>query len=144
MITKAFHILLAVLLLISSTGLVLSKHYCNGDLKSTALFAEAAPCHQNKKLKSCPAHGTMPVSDEDAPQKKGCCDTETDFVKVDDDQVEASLEFNLFDYPALFATLVVLAGFSPVDEDDKSRHYFTYKPPLLICDLPVRLQTFLC
>ena len=86
----------------------------------------------------------MPVSDEDAPQKKGCCDTETDFVKVDDDQVEASLEFNLSDYPVLFAALVIFADFSLVNEDDKSRHYFTYKPPLLVCDLPLSLQAFLC
>lgn len=144
MIAKVFHIILAFLLLVSSTGLVVSKHYCGGDLKSTALFAEAAPCHQDKQMKSCPVHGTMPVSNEDAPPKKGCCDTETDFVKVDDDQVEASLEFSLLDYPVLFTVLTVIVGLKPVEEDNKTRHYFTYKPPLLVCDLPLSLQAFLC
>jgi hypothetical protein len=44
MFKKAGHIVLSLLLLLSTTGLVLSKHYCGGELISTSLYAEADSC----------------------------------------------------------------------------------------------------
>lgn len=123
---------------------MMSKHYCGGELKSVALFAEAEPCHQNKQMKSCPLHGAMPEDGTATASSKGCCDTVTDFLKVEDEQVEASLSFDLLDYPALVAVLAVVVGWEPTVEDDKTLQYFTYQPPLLVYDLPVSLQTFLC
>jgi len=44
MITKANHTFLSLLLLITTTGFALSKHYCGGELISTSLYAEAESC----------------------------------------------------------------------------------------------------
>ena len=38
------HIILSLLLLISTTGLAISKHYCGGELISTSLYAGADAC----------------------------------------------------------------------------------------------------
>ena len=75
--------------------------------------------------------------------RKNCCDTETTFVKVENEQLEVSLELDVKDYPALFATLVIIIGLVPVENDIKTTNYLTYKPPLLVYNLPVSLQTFL-
>ncbi|TKG94202.1 hypothetical protein EYV94_13015 [Puteibacter caeruleilacunae] len=44
MVKKASHIILTMLLLISTIGLAVSKHYCGGELISTAIFTEAESC----------------------------------------------------------------------------------------------------
>ena len=144
MLAKLLHIGLAILVFLSTSGLVLSKHYCGGVLKSVAVFEEAPPCHENKALRSCPLHSGMKMSEDDTPENSNCCDTETDLLNTDADEAEALVEFNLADYPALLAVLLVLTGLSPLENDSKTTHYLSYKPPLLVCDLPVRLQTFLC
>lgn len=121
----------------------MSKHYCGGELKSTALFEKAAPCHQNKQMKHCPVHGTMTTSGEDTPRENDCCNTESELIKQDTEQVELSMEFSLSEHPAVIAVLIVLSGLDLVKVDNKSTHFQAYKPPLVVCDLPVRLQTFL-
>ncbi|MEM1214888.1 MAG: hypothetical protein AAGJ82_04345 [Bacteroidota bacterium] len=138
---KFFHLTMAFLLLLSSSGLVVSKHYCRGQLKSVAFFVEATPCHQNKRLVSCPVHGTMEITDE---TEKGCCQTETDWHQLDETQLDtptAQLSLQIPAAPAWFATYSLA---SATTTELKSVDYLHYKPPLLVCDLPVRLQTFLC
>lgn len=41
--------------------------------------------------------------------------------------------------PALFYEVVTL-----LTHDEKTQQFLTYKPPPLVCDLTIRLQTFLC
>jgi hypothetical protein len=133
---------LAVLVFVSSSGLVFSKHYCQGELKNTALFVEAAPCHGVGKVAKCPRHA--PAQEEDGLNKKGCCDTQTDFLKVEDAQLSTAADFLTIDTPALLAVLFFFLPFEVIAADTKTRHDLHYKPPLLVCDLPVSLQTFLC
>lgn len=96
-------------------------------------------------MKNCPAREGIPKSEEqDTAFENNCCNTATDFVKLDEDQVEVSLGLNLTDYPVLSAVLVPVDGLKLIEQDDKTTQYLTYKPPLLVYDLPVSLQTFLC
>lgn len=44
MIKVASHIILSLLLLVSTTGLTISKHYCGGELVSTSVYTEADSC----------------------------------------------------------------------------------------------------
>lgn len=141
MLRKVFHILLAVLVFVSSSGLVFSKHYCQGVLKNTSLFVEATPCHGATKVAICPRHAP---AQEDGINKKGCCDTQTDFLKVEDAQLSTAADFLTFDTPALLAALFFFLPFEVIAVDDKTQHHLHYKPPLIVCDLPVSLQTFLC
>lgn len=76
---------------------------------------------------------------------KGCCDTETDFLKTEYEQslleVASSSSFELH---ALLPASGISLGFYPHVADTKTRHYFNYKPPLIVCDLALSFQTFLC
>ena len=143
MLRKVLHILLAVLVFVSSSGLVFSKHYCQGVLKNTSLFTEAAPCHGLSKMAKCPRHAP-PQDDNTTLDKKGCCDTQTDFLKVEDAQLSTTADLLQLDTPALLAVLCSFLPFEVITADTKTRHELHYKPPLIVCDLPVSLQTFLC
>ena len=134
-------VLLALLVLVSSSGLGFSKHYCQGVLRNTSLFAEAAPCHGVSKTAECPRHAR---AQGDGLDKKDCCDTQTDFLKVEDDQLSTLADLLIVDTPALLAVLFFFLPFEVIAADTKTRHDLLYKPPLLVCDLPVSLQTFLC
>lgn len=71
MFKKASHIILSMLLLISTVGLAISKHYCGGELISTSLFVEADACCD---------------SDD-------CCKNETEVFQLDEDfSVSTTLE----------------------------------------------------
>ncbi|MCG6188821.1 HYC_CC_PP family protein [Maribellus maritimus] len=63
MLQKFSHITFSCLLLISTMGMAVSKHYCSDNLVSVSLFEEADAC--------C---GDM-----------GCCHTENEFIQVKDD-----------------------------------------------------------
>ena len=63
MLKKASHIILSMLLLLSTAGLAISKHYCGGELISTSLFVEADSCCE---------------SDD-------CCKNETEVFQLDED-----------------------------------------------------------
>ena len=63
MLRKSSHIILAALLMISTMGMAVSKHYCGDDLVSVSMFDEAETC--------C---GDM-----------GCCRTENEFFQVKED-----------------------------------------------------------
>lgn len=63
MLRKISHIISAILLLVSSMGLAVSKHYCHGEFVSVSIFREADSCCD------------MP----------GCCQNENHFYQVKDD-----------------------------------------------------------
>jgi hypothetical protein len=63
MLRNFSHIILSFLLLAATTGMAVSKHFCDEFLISTSLFAESEPC----------------CDDGD------CCHNETAFFQVDED-----------------------------------------------------------
>lgn len=73
-----------------------------------------------------------------------CCATVTDFVKNKDHQLSTFTELPLADVLPLLALLPGFVARTPLTVDAKAAHFLHYKPPLIVCDLPVRLQTFLC
>ena len=77
MLKRVTHIVLSFLLLISTTGMVVSKHYCSGELVSVSLYENDKSCcemgnccenemhvYQVKEKFSVPAISTVPVSAE--------------------------------------------------------------------------------
>lgn len=118
--------------------MVLSKHYCTLELKSVSLFAMAASCHGEPEQPACPYH-----SQEDAPEDRDCCDTETDYLQMDDARLAVDLNQVLPGFaPALPARAwtprdVTACGAAPAD--------FPYRPPPpLVRDRQSWLQTYLC
>jgi hypothetical protein len=63
MLKKFSHIILSVVLLVSTMGMIVSKHYCSGSFVSASIFHEAKSC----------------CGDSD------CCHNEDQFYQVKDD-----------------------------------------------------------
>ncbi len=92
MIKKASHIFLSMLLFLSTTGLAISKHFCGGELISTALYVEADSCCD---------------SDD-------CCNNETEVFQLNEDfSVSAALELpesvtiDLFAFPLVVMNISI-------------------------------------
>lgn len=86
MLKKFSHIILSMLLLLSTTGVAISKHYCSGNLVSVAFFSTAQAC-----------------CDDD-----NCCQSESQFFQLDDDfsitpysQTTQAAQFQLFAFAML-------------------------------------------
>ena len=91
---------------------------------------------------SCPLHGQG--EQEDVPDDNGCCDDTTDLVKSESQQLFQSTGIDLELTPVLIATIFVALHIELSALDTRSLHYFNYKPPLIVCHLPVSPPTFLC
>lgn len=140
---------MAALVYISSMGVVLNAHFCKGKLKALSVFSSAEKCQEDALATmpaDCPmhqakqAHCQNPVSEKDG--DKDCCDNKTQYLKDDQEQPFQMSYLDLT--PDLVAALFVLLPIDFPETDDQTHHYLTYKPPLIVCDIPVSLQTFLC
>lgn len=112
-----------------------------------AVFMEPMSCHElanmpascpmHQKLKTCENHGEGEEEDKD------CCNTESEYIALDQDQQLQNFEFQHLNYPALVATIFVVFNIDLPITDNANLHYLNYKPPLIVCDFPPFLQTFL-
>ncbi len=134
--SRFLHIILSFLVLFSSTGLLVNQHFCRSELKHTALFAPAKRCHA-QAMANCPMHAAAQK------EQKGCCDDESHFLKHKQEQVHSETE--LAKAPAAMALPAPCTAFqgSLPSIDKQTIQYLNYKPPLIVCDLSVSLQTFL-
>ncbi|MBK7478040.1 MAG: hypothetical protein IPN74_07220 [Haliscomenobacter sp.] len=94
------HVALAALLLLSSAGITLNKHFCQGELRSQALFVQPPSCHAQAAAgrPACPFHDSAPSPKEDA--ENGCCDDQSIFLKQDGPQQVHTFDWKL-SLPAL-------------------------------------------
>ncbi len=53
MIIKLGHIFLSILLIVSTVGVVISRHYCGDNLVSTAFYLSADSCCENMNGECC-------------------------------------------------------------------------------------------
>ena len=140
MIERVIHIIIGILLFLGSTGIVVNKHYCQNELKSTALFLKAEACHAVTSVASCPMH--QHKGDEDR-EKKNCCDDKSEYVKSDNEQLVQSFEIDFPNHPVSLDNVPLVLNTDPSALDAHSLHYLTYKPPIVLNDIPVLLQAFL-
>ena len=95
MIKATGHIILSFLLLLSTSGLVVSKHFCGGKLISTSFYVEADSCCDSGD----------------------CCKNETEVFKLDEDiQVSTMLELPQLAQMDLLAIPLVIFNLK-VEED---------------------------
>ncbi len=91
---------------------------------------------------SCPMHSTEQPHGEK--KSKDCCDDETEYLKSETDQIATASQLEIDVIPFLLSVLIVAFQIDLPSIDLQSLQYLNYKPPQIVCDLPVRLQTFLC
>ena len=140
LLKKSLHIILAFLLLISTSGFSISTHFCQSQLQDLQFFCQAKSCGELQVAKeSC--HKI--ANKEPKPCKKGCCESKSDFYQLDLDQQMTSTTFKPLNIKVLTAILFTLLNIELPSTDQKSTDYFNYKPPLIVCDYTAELQTFL-
>ncbi|MBT0607306.1 HYC_CC_PP family protein [Aequorivita echinoideorum] len=128
---------LAILLLLSSTGIGYAQHFCGG------LKMDAEIAFVEKSLSCGMDMETHPCDDEKTiAEGHLCCENQFTQINTDDSFAKASLDFK-FDntFVAAFVSVFVLAE---VELFTTSRNIFAeYNPPPIDKDIPVLYQSFL-
>ena len=124
--------MLALLLMVSTMGITLNKHYCMGRLAEVSILHKAENCAEKMGFEK----GT--------PCPMDCChDTEEHF-EVDNYQF-VSFQFDL-DQKLSFLLPISFLEVDEIAEEQiplKKLPYYQYSPPLIASDLPVLYDTFL-
>jgi len=114
-------IILAIMVLVSSTSFMIGMHICMGEVQNVALFTKADGCEKEKSLHPCHRHTKAP-----------CCEDETVIHKGEDFKASmAKVELTAPTSIYIDQPLVLI-----------SEHY-NYDPPLRSWDLTVEHQVFL-
>ena len=124
MIRKITHIIFAILLLVTSAGFTLSKHYCHNQLREVVIDKEAESC---------------------CGMEEGCCKTETVLIQLNDEAVAnaaVSVPANLITsiQPMAVIHLLTILVAKPVDE--VFREYIS-PPPRKIQTVLSSIQSYL-
>jgi hypothetical protein len=125
-------VLLAILVLVSSTSFMVGMHICMGDLENIALFGKAESCQKEKALPACHKH-----------VKPACCEDEVVYHEASD--FKASIEHIHIVAPVpvdLEQPMVLISEVIPASPIAQFE-YYNYDPPSRPCDLTVEHQVFL-
>ncbi|MCU4173980.1 HYC_CC_PP family protein [Carboxylicivirga sp. N1Y90] len=111
MLKKISHIIMVIVLLVSTTGMTVSKHYCQGSLVNVNIFGEAKTC--------CDDIGTSK-----------CCHNESAHFELDEDFVIAvnNVEFQQTNFDLLLPFIQVLV-FKEIESQNFELAYFNPPPP---------------
>lgn len=125
-------LLLASLVLVSSTSFTIGMHFCMGEVKNIALFSKADGCEMEKKLPPCHRQ-----------TKTSCCDDQTVVHEGDDFKASiADLHFEVSLAPVIDQPLILISEIIPSSAIFRFQ-YYNYDPPLRSYDLTVAHQVFL-
>lgn len=116
--------LMACLMYFTSAGLTLPKHSCK--MEQQGITAKTGI--------SCDDLGGC---------KKGCCDTDFEHFQLDQDQQTASVNFELSTQLSQFVAVFIAVFLTEVVVSTDTPNFQTYKPPLILRDIPVLVQSFL-
>lgn len=138
---RFFAFLMAVLILVTSTGFTIDRHYCKGELKTISLFVKAKSCHEiGMGMQNCPYHKKQ-ENLEEKNEDKNCCSNKTEFVKSDQDQIKIETTTTNYDYETPIIHFEIVENTPLLSTSIPSN--FLYKPPLLRLNIPVLFQSFL-
>ena len=139
---RIISVFLAFLMIVSTGGIAISKHICNGEIKNIAINKKAESCnHSQGKTIQCPVHKDMVITIE--AEKNGCCEDTNDLIRDDSEQIsyngDATPVFEmvlLYSYP--YINLIAS------QKSNDTQHFRDLKlPPLIHKDIPIEVQSFL-
>lgn len=138
------HLILLVLtfvVLVSSTGISVGMHLCEGELEDLSFFGAKADCPMEQQQQKLPSCHNVPGSDDSA---SACCDDHTLHLEQADaaSDSNAQLLTKALDLKFVAAfKVVILQLFAP--EAEQASTYALYKSPPIARDIPVLVQSFL-
>lgn len=125
-------VVLAALVLVSSTSFMVGMHFCMGELQNVALFTEADGCPNEQRVPTC-----------HRPAKSPCCAEEVVIHEADDFKVsQGNIQLAPVVSIEIAQPLVLISELIPVAPRSRV-NYYNYDPPLRSCDLTVEHQVFL-
>ena len=123
---RIFHILLSFTLILATTGLSISKHYCGSSVVKTNLGTQAESC--------------MPDMD----MGHGCCDEKTETIILDDDFQLSNSNIKIApEYDLLVAYLVSELRIVTQSPNPKTLIPLNTGPPVGTEPLYLKVQSFL-
>ena len=125
-------VVLALLVLVSSTSFMIGMHFCMGEVQNIALFTKADGCEKEQSLPPCHRH-----------EKAPCCEDETVINKGDDFKASIAQYHVVVPAPLdIEQPPVLISEVSPSAPLSRT-HYYNYDPPLRSWDLTVQHHVFL-
>lgn len=149
---KVLHIFMAFNVLLSSSGVTVFEHLCQMKGRTTSFFVQPKNCCQKQEIKKefcqkskcCKKAET--TSKDPSINKKPCCEDKAQFFKSE----TSGTSFEPFAVPDFkFQPLFAVAfpyveRFDIIPLNQKILRFYLYKPPPLVSDIRVLVQSFLC
>lgn len=132
---KIISIVLALLLLGSTSGLTYAQHYCG----SYKMLEEITI---GQKYLSCGMALEDDGCEDDKKEEHSCCDNNYIAISTDDAFAKASFDIDFkVQFLATFVEVFVLQ--KHINTKQQETHFKDYSPPPIIEDLPILYETFL-
>lgn len=129
----------------TTVGFSLDIHLCGGQIKSFSLHGQAKSCHEiGDQVKVCSLHAALADNKQASVIKKSCCQNKSFEVLYDQDLQNVTTNFSVSSKVGEF-----IQDFFPIHRDKASlqivleKSFQLYKPPPLIRDVPLQVQSFL-
>lgn len=160
MLKKVSHIILSLLLVVSTVGLTFSKHFCSAQLALSEFKKHEHVQHSHKHVKEAQGHNCEHDNNKSPEQicaeDESCCENETchddnccrneivtiklssDFIKEKVNEIAKTYVFTLFESD------IVLFDFNRINKEKLFRRYLLNEIPPKIANEQSFLQSFLC
>ncbi|GGG18623.1 HYC_CC_PP family protein [Pontibacter amylolyticus] len=138
------HLILLILtfvVLVSSTGISVGMHLCEGELHDLSFFGADADCPMEQPQQKLPSCHNEPAPGNAA---SACCDDHTLLLEQADAASDSTAQLLTKSPDLRFAAafkVVILQLFAP--EAEQASAYALYKSPPIARDIPVLVQSFL-
>ena len=128
-IRKITALLMAIVVLLTTTSFTISMHYCQGELIHTAIFQKAHSCGME-----------MNMSDE--MKKKGCCDDKEIHIEG---QYELKLPVADMNFDQQVFVIAFVHSYIELFQttEDRKNTFFDYPPPFIVRQIFKLDETYL-
>ena len=133
--------LMAMMVLLSSTGFAMDIHYCQNQLKSINLAGKAKTCHEKVVKPNC--HKKENSSEQSSIDKKNCCHNESIVVEKTDLKLTNLQIFSTDNISVDFIVAFTITFLFQNDVSFDVQKLQLYQPPLPNRDHVVLYQSFL-
>ncbi len=146
---KFLHIILALNVLLSTSGVTVFEHLCQMNGRTISIFIQPKGCCKSQKVtqNSCQkAKCSLKDHHHSSLSKKPCCEDKSQLLKSTSEgaiQKIVTFDFN-FDFITVnfLPSIVWASNITPTSQ--KALRFYLYKPPPTVTDIRVFIQSFLC
>ena len=146
---KFLHIILALSVLLSTSGVTVFEHLCQMNGRTVSIFIQPKGCCKSQKVtqNSCQkAKCSLKDHQHSSLSKKPCCEDKSQLLKATTEgaaQKIVTLDFN-FDFITVDFSPSIVRVNTITPTSQKALRFYLYKPPPMVTDIRVFIQSFLC